>query len=77
VVLRPRPGKLGLGTAYLHGIKHATGNFVIIMDADMSHHVRSQETLPPRGLSVVADFLADSLKQSLNLLTNKKNKTMM
>jgi dolichol-phosphate mannosyltransferase len=39
IVLRPRPSKLGLGTAYMHGIKHATGNFIIIMDADMSHHV--------------------------------------
>jgi len=36
--LKPRPGKLGLGTAYVHGIKHATGNFIIIMDADLSHH---------------------------------------
>ncbi|KAL1914899.1 uncharacterized protein VTP21DRAFT_7815 [Calcarisporiella thermophila] len=38
IVLRPRPGKLGLGTAYVHGIQHATGNFIIIMDADFSHH---------------------------------------
>ncbi|KAJ3130954.1 dolichol-P-mannose synthesis [Physocladia obscura] len=38
IVLRPRPGKLGLGTAYVHGIQNATGNFVFIMDADMSHH---------------------------------------
>ncbi|RKP34587.1 dolichol-phosphate mannose synthase [Dimargaris cristalligena] len=38
IILRPRAGKLGLGTAYVHGIKNATGNFVIIMDADMSHH---------------------------------------
>lgn len=38
LVLRPRPSKLGLGTAYLHGIKHATGNFIFIMDADLSHH---------------------------------------
>ena len=37
-VLRPRAKKLGLGTAYVHGIKHATGNFIIIMDADLSHH---------------------------------------
>lgn len=29
------------GTAYIHGMKHATGNFVIIMDADLSHHVRN------------------------------------
>ncbi|KAL9260904.1 Dolichol-phosphate mannosyltransferase subunit 1-like protein [Drosera capensis] len=38
VLLRARPKKLGLGTAYLHGLKHASGNFVVIMDADLSHH---------------------------------------
>lgn len=38
IVLRPRAGKLGLGTAYVHGLKSATGSFVIIMDADFSHH---------------------------------------
>ncbi|XP_042132796.1 dolichol-phosphate mannosyltransferase subunit 1 [Peromyscus maniculatus bairdii] len=38
ILLRPREKKLGLGTAYIHGIKHATGNYVIIMDADLSHH---------------------------------------
>ncbi|KAK4884991.1 hypothetical protein RN001_001262 [Aquatica leii] len=38
ILLRPREKKLGLGTAYIHGIKHATGNFIIIMDADLSHH---------------------------------------
>src|SRR6478735_10182161 len=39
IVLKPRQGKLGLGTAYVHGLQFATGNFVIIMDADFSHHV--------------------------------------
>jgi dolichol-phosphate mannosyltransferase len=39
IVLRPRPGKLGLGTAYIHGIKSAKGNFVVLMDSDLSHHV--------------------------------------
>ncbi|KAL8996825.1 MAG: hypothetical protein Q9188_006474 [Gyalolechia gomerana] len=38
ILLRPRPGKLGLGTAYVHGLRSATGTFVIIMDADFSHH---------------------------------------
>jgi len=38
IVLRPRAKKLGLGTAYMHGVKHATGNFIILMDADLSHH---------------------------------------
>lgn len=38
ILLRPRSGKLGLGTAYVHGIQHATGDFIFILDADMSHH---------------------------------------
>uniref|UniRef100_A0A6I8N4N3 Dolichol-phosphate mannosyltransferase subunit 1 n=2 Tax=Ornithorhynchus anatinus TaxID=9258 RepID=A0A6I8N4N3_ORNAN len=38
ILLRPREKKLGLGTAYIHGMQHATGNFIIIMDADLSHH---------------------------------------
>lgn len=38
IVLRPRAKKLGLGTAYIHGLKHAQGEFIVIMDADLSHH---------------------------------------
>ncbi|KAH6718794.1 glycosyltransferase family 2 protein [Leptodontidium sp. 2 PMI_412] len=38
VLLKARAGKLGLGTAYVHGLKFVTGNYVIIMDADFSHH---------------------------------------
>lgn len=38
VLLKARAGKLGLGTAYVHGLQYCTGNFVIIMDADFSHH---------------------------------------
>jgi len=38
IVLRPREKKLGLGTAYIHGLKHSSGDFIIIMDADLSHH---------------------------------------
>ncbi|MCJ1440721.1 MAG: dolichol-P-mannose synthesis [Stictis urceolatum] len=38
IVLKPRAGKLGLGTAYVHGLQFATGTYVIIMDADFSHH---------------------------------------
>lgn len=33
-----RKGKLGLGTAYFHGFKYAKGEFIIILDADLSHH---------------------------------------
>jgi len=38
IILSQRSGKLGLGTAYIHGLQFVTGNFVIIMDADFSHH---------------------------------------
>lgn len=38
IVLLPRAGKLGLGSAYVHAAKHARGNFVLILDADLSHH---------------------------------------
>ncbi|CDJ60516.1 dolichol-phosphate mannosyltransferase, putative [Eimeria maxima] len=40
--LLKRPGKLGLGTAYLDGLKVAKGNFIFLMDADFSHHVRPE-----------------------------------
>lgn len=40
VLLRSRPGKLGLGTAYAFGLDHARGDFVLLMDADLSHHPR-------------------------------------
>lgn len=33
-----RPGKLGLGSAYVAGLGHASGEFVLLMDADLSHH---------------------------------------
>lgn len=33
-----RKGKLGLGTAYVAGLKECTGERVILMDADLSHH---------------------------------------
>ena len=33
-----RPGKLGLGSAYIDGLKSCKGDFVFLMDADMSHH---------------------------------------
>ncbi|XP_026192126.1 dolichol-phosphate mannosyltransferase subunit 1 [Cyclospora cayetanensis] len=36
--LLQRPGKLGLGSAYADGLKQIKGNFVILMDADFSHH---------------------------------------
>ncbi|OJK05246.1 glycosyltransferase family 2 protein [Aspergillus aculeatus ATCC 16872] len=45
IILKPRAGKLGLGTAYIHGLQFCTGNYVIIMDADFSHHPKFIPTM--------------------------------
>ena len=57
VVLRPREKKLGLGTAYVHGLKHAKGDYIIIMDADLSHHV----SLGTRNVETLASFHVPSI----------------
>lgn len=33
-----RPGKLGLGSAYSAGLKASSGQRIVLMDADLSHH---------------------------------------
>ena len=37
-MLHARPGKLGLGSAYIDGLSKCQGEFIILMDADLSHH---------------------------------------
>ncbi|XP_072370823.1 dolichol-phosphate mannosyltransferase subunit 1 isoform X2 [Scyliorhinus torazame] len=57
ILLRPRTKKLGLGTAYIHGIQHATGNFIFIMDADLSHHPKFIPEFINRGANFVTQVL--------------------
>lgn len=38
IVILNRPGKMGLGSAYFDGLKLSNGDFVFLMDADLSHH---------------------------------------
>ena len=38
IVVLSRPGKLGLGSAYIDGLKLCSGGYIFLMDADMSHH---------------------------------------
>jgi len=38
IILKKRSGKLGLGSAYRFGLESCSGDFVIVMDADLSHH---------------------------------------
>ncbi|RYH20328.1 glycosyltransferase [archaeon] len=40
VIIKSRPGKMGLGSAYIDGLQLCTGNYIFLMDADMSHHPR-------------------------------------
>ena len=50
VVLR-RAGKLGLGSAYRDGLKKCSGRWIILMDADFSHHVGPQLPHTPQALA--------------------------
>ncbi|RLV93978.1 Dolichol-phosphate mannosyltransferase subunit 1 [Spathaspora sp. JA1] len=61
IQLCPREGKLGLGTAYVHGLQFVTGNFVIIMDADFSHH---PEAIP--------EFIAKQKSQNFDIVTGTR-----
>ena len=38
VIILHRKGKLGLGSAYIDGLKICSGEYIFLMDADMSHH---------------------------------------
>lgn len=75
ILLRPRASKLGLGTAYIHGMQHATGNFIIIMDADLSHHVRRVAFTPcfsSSSLYCYLFFCSQSLFPNLLLCSKVK-----
>ncbi|BDA48961.1 Dolichol-phosphate mannosyltransferase subunit 1 [Coccomyxa sp. Obi] len=61
IVLRTRPGKLGLGTAYVYGLKHATGDFVIVMDADLSHHPK-----------YIPDFIAKQAERDADIVSGTR-----
>lgn len=38
IIILNRGKKLGLGTAYVAGLELVTGDYVVLMDADLSHH---------------------------------------
>lgn len=61
IVLKPREGKLGLGTAYIHGMKFATGNFIVIMDADLSHHPK-----------FIPQFIAQQKRSDFDIVTGTR-----
>ncbi|KAI9004418.1 nucleotide-diphospho-sugar transferase [Hyaloraphidium curvatum] len=61
IVLKPRSGKLGLGTAYVHGLQFARGQFVVIMDSDFSHHPK-----------FIPEFVALQKAHNLDIVTGTR-----
>ena len=48
----------------MYGLKHARGDFIIIMDADLSHHVRTPANRGADGCSVCAVHLLSMTAQA-------------
>jgi len=61
IIIHKRPGKLGLGTAYVDGINLARGNFIVIMDADMSHHPKA-----------IANFITKQREGNYDIVTGTR-----
>merc|ERR1712129_98141 len=61
IVLLKRAGKLGLGTAYMAGLHKVSGNFVVIMDADFSHHPK-----------YIAQFIAKQQSGDYDIVTGSR-----
>ena len=57
VVLLSRPAKSGLGSAYIDGLKLCRGDFVFLMDADLSHHPRHMVEFIARQKEGEADIV--------------------
>ena len=64
IILHGRPGKMGLGSAYIDGLGKCSGDFVILMDADLSHHV----SIPPLIIDTYSLNLYQSLSKSSSRL---------
>ncbi|KAG8850153.1 dolichol-P-mannose synthesis [Tulasnella sp. 330] len=64
IMLKPRAGKLGLGTAYIHGLNFCTGDFVVIMDADFSHHPK-----------FIPEFIKLQQAHNLDIVTGTRYRT--
>lgn len=57
IKLHARPGKLGLGSAYIEGMKFCSGEFVILMDADLSHHPKEIPKMIRKQIETGADIV--------------------
>lgn len=62
IVAAFRAGKLGLGSAYIHGLERCKYDYVVLMDADLSHHV--SENNSDKASNPFFWFLSPSSSQS-------------
>jgi dolichol-phosphate mannosyltransferase len=60
LLLVTRPRKLGLGSAYAAGLLAARGGWVILMDADLSHHPKYVPALVAAQRATGADVVGGS-----------------
>ncbi|KAE9553181.1 hypothetical protein FO519_003620 [Halicephalobus sp. NKZ332] len=56
-----REGKLGLGTAYAAGLEYARGEFIILMDCDLSHHPK-----------FIPEMIAQQEKKNYDIVTGTR-----
>ncbi|EGZ21773.1 hypothetical protein PHYSODRAFT_329682 [Phytophthora sojae] len=70
IVILPREGKLGLGSAYRDGLKHATGDFVFLMDADLSHHTDAASTLMQPKF--IPEFIKKQAEENCDIVTGTR-----
>lgn len=68
-IILKREGKLGLGSAYMDGLKKATGEFIFLMDADLSHHVRGARCSAARVAAACALKQLDSARRAAQVHT--------
>jgi dolichol-phosphate mannosyltransferase len=61
LIIHSRPGKMGLGSAYMDGLKHCSGEYILLMDADMSHHPK-----------YIPDFIAKQKKHDCDIVTGTR-----
>ena len=61
IKLHKRPGKLGLGSAYRDGLKYCEGKYIILMDADLSHHPK-----------FIPEFIKKQRETKANIITGTR-----
>ena len=61
IIIHSREGKLGLGTAYVAGLKLCRGQYIVLMDADLSHHPK-----------FIPQFLKKLQNENLDIVTGTR-----